>query len=140
MLQALAVVAQKIEIHGRRVIALLDQLDLEIAGIGERDRKLDGRFLAAIAEPVGLHPLDVEKRPDFQRLRPEAERGLDVAHDIAVLTDIAEKQTHGNSLSRHSFRRAMTQYRTAEARLPFPRSAWLAIHGPSIPGLRTVYI
>ena len=94
VLQTLAVVAQEIEIHGGRIVALLDQFDLQVVGIGERDRELDRRIDAAIAEPVHLDPLDVEERADPQRLRPEAQRGFDVAHDIAVLADLAEKPAH----------------------------------------------
>jgi hypothetical protein len=41
VLQALAVSSKKIQIHGRRLVALLDQFDLEVAGIGQRAAHLD---------------------------------------------------------------------------------------------------
>src|SRR5262245_5594079 len=42
VLQSLAMLAQEIEIHRRRVIALLDQFDLQVSGIGERNAHLYG--------------------------------------------------------------------------------------------------
>src|SRR6185312_16059650 len=56
VLQALAAGVEKLLVHRRRVVALLDQFDLEIAGIGERYAHLHGGVLAAVAEVVGLDP------------------------------------------------------------------------------------
>src|SRR5262245_1256516 len=42
VLQSLAMFSQEIEIHRWRVIALLDQFDLQVAGIGERNAHLYG--------------------------------------------------------------------------------------------------
>jgi hypothetical protein len=54
---------RKLQIHRRRVVALLHQFDLEIAGIGQRDAHLDRGIRAAIAKPVGLDARDIEEGP-----------------------------------------------------------------------------
>ena len=41
VLHALAVIPEVIAVHRRRVVALLDQFDLQVAGIGQRDAHLD---------------------------------------------------------------------------------------------------
>src|SRR5690242_14088916 len=59
VLQAFAAAIEKFLVHRGRIVALLDQLDLEIAGIGERDAHLHGGVFAAVAEVIGLDPIDI---------------------------------------------------------------------------------
>ena len=85
---------EKLLVHGRCVVPWLDEFDLEIAGIGQRDAHLDAGVHTAMTEPVGLDPVDVEPWPDAHHVDPVVHRGADVAHDISILTDSAKDATH----------------------------------------------
>src|SRR5690554_4811076 len=91
VLHALMARIQEIEIHGRRIIALLDKLDLKVAGVVKRNAHLDRRGFAAIGEPVAFDPVYIEERADTHHFRPVLQGGFNVAHDIAVLADLSEK-------------------------------------------------
>jgi len=70
VLKALATRIQKIHIHRRCVVALLDELDLEITRIAERNAHLDGGRLALISEPVALDAVDIVEGADAKDFRP----------------------------------------------------------------------
>jgi hypothetical protein len=78
---------------------LLDQLDLQIAGIGECDAHLDMRVFSAVTEIVGLDPVDVVPGPDTHHVDPVIHGGADVADHIAVLGDRTENATHAGITS-----------------------------------------
>ena len=85
---------EKLLVHRGRVVALLDQFDLEIAGIGERHAHLHGGVLAAVAEVIGLDPIDIVPGPDAHHVDPVIHRGADIAHDISVLADRTKDSAH----------------------------------------------
>ncbi len=99
-----------------RIVPLLDQFDLEIARVGERDADFCLGGFAAIAEPVHLHALDIIEGADAQHLGPMLQCGFDVAHDIAVLADLSENPAHG------AIRKAAASRRIASASGVYPRS------------------
>src|SRR5262245_14065174 len=88
-------------VHRRHVVPLLHELDLQRAGIRERDRHFDRLRFAAIAEVLHRHARRVEERPDAERLAPVAHRRLDVLHDVAVLSHLPEKSAHLQPLRDH---------------------------------------
>ena len=90
VLQALMAGLEELPVHRGRLIARLDQLDLQVPGIGEGNAHLRVRFPAPVAEPVGLDVLDIEPRPHTHHGYPVVHRGLDVADDIVVLANLPE--------------------------------------------------
>jgi hypothetical protein len=100
VLGARATGIEELAVHRRRVVALLDELDLDITRVGQRDAQLNRGVDAAVAEVIRLHPFDVEPRahavPD-----PLLHRRLDVDHDIADLCDLTEDPAHHAKL-RHA--------------------------------------
>src|SRR6266571_8993289 len=85
---------EEIAVEAWGFAALLDQFELHIARIGERDRDLDVVGPAAIAELVHRQLLGVEPRADAAHLDPMAHRLVDVAHDDPDLAHRPEQATH----------------------------------------------
>jgi hypothetical protein len=52
VLQALAAGGQEVAVHRRRVVPLLDELDLQVARVAERDRDVDRRRLPRYVNSV----------------------------------------------------------------------------------------
>jgi hypothetical protein len=71
--------------HGGRIVALLDQLDLEVAGVRDGRAHREIGMPAAMPEVVGPDPLDVEPGSDAEHVDPVMHGGVDVAHHIPVL-------------------------------------------------------
>src|SRR6476620_2207818 len=107
VLQAFTAGVQKLLVHRGRVVALLDQLDLEIAGIGKRYAHLHGGVLTPVAEVIGLDPIDIVPGPDAHHVDPMVHGGADIPHDISVLTDCPKM-------------RLMTTSRLLAGGAPFP--------------------
>src|SRR5829696_552966 len=111
VLQPFAAGVEKLLVHRGRVVALLDQFDLEIAGIGERHAHLHGGVLAAVAKVIGLDPIDIVPGPDAHHIDPVVHGGADIPHDVAVLADCTKDTAHDdlpsacrrNILSAHYF-------------------------------------
>src|SRR5690606_33547872 len=79
--------------------------DLQRARVGERDRDLERRGIAAVAEVLDRDTLEVEPRPHAEHLGPVAHGGLDVPHHVAVLARLAEDAAHPvASFARHGAR------------------------------------
>src|SRR5690606_8413450 len=62
--------------------------------VRERDRHLERRGLAAVAEVLDRDALEVEPGAHPEHLAPVPHRGLDVAHDVAVLARLPEDPAH----------------------------------------------
>ena len=101
VLQPLVAGGQEVAPHAGGVAPLLDQLDLHVPGIGERDREVNAVVArAAVAEGGQRQPVDVEPRPDPADLDPVAHRRLDVAHHVPHLAQRSEQPAHGVPPSR----------------------------------------
>src|SRR5882672_5123409 len=94
VLQAFAAGVEELLVHRGRIVALLDQLDLEIAGIGERHAHLHGGVLAAVAEVISFHLVDIVPGSDAHHVDPVIHGGADIPHDISVLADCTKNTTH----------------------------------------------
>jgi hypothetical protein len=95
VLQPLAPGVEELLVHRGCVVVLLDELELDVAAVGQRDRRRRRRRVGApIPEPVHLHPLDEEPRPDALR-QPPRHRRLDVVHHVAELAERSEAHAHG---------------------------------------------
>jgi hypothetical protein len=89
---------EEVAAHRRMVRALLDQLDLHLAGIRQCDRQVDVVIaLAAIAERRQRQALGIEPWTDAAHLDPMPHRSLDVGDDIAHLAQRSEQPAHGVS-------------------------------------------
>src|SRR3954453_16204304 len=97
VLEAFVAGLEEFPVQRRRVVALLDQLDLEVAGIGQRDAHLDGGVLAAMAKPVGRDAVHVVPGTDAHYLDPVLHRGVDVPDHITVLAYRAEDAAHARA-------------------------------------------
>src|ERR1700681_203229 len=94
MLHPLMTGGEEIAVEARHVIALLDELELHIARVGERDRHLEIVGPALIAEFIQWQLLGIEPRADAAHLDPVAHCLLDVAHDDPDLPHWPEQPTH----------------------------------------------
>jgi hypothetical protein len=73
---------QKIAVHARRIVALLDQLELHVPGIGQRDCQMNAIVaLLFVPEAVQRQLLGDIPRTNPADLDPVAHRSVDVAHD-----------------------------------------------------------
>ena len=99
MLHALVARREKVTVHGWRRTPLLNELELHVARIGERDRDVNVVVAgAAIAEFGDGKLVSVEPRPDAANLDPVLHGGFDVAHDDPYLPKLAEKTAHARVL------------------------------------------
>src|SRR5436305_2723273 len=94
VLHSLMAAREKIAVEAGAVAALLDELQLHLAGIGERDRHLDIVDPAFVAELAQRQLLGIEPRADAAHLDPVAHRLLDVADDDPDLAHRPEQSTH----------------------------------------------
>ena len=95
VLEPLAPRSQEVAVHARRLAALLDQLDLHVARVRERDRHVKVVVAdAAIAEGCQRQSVDVEPRSNTADIDPMAHRRVDIAHHITHLTQRPEQSTH----------------------------------------------
>src|SRR5580698_3579054 len=95
MLTALLASVEKVPIKARRVAALLDQLELDVARIGERDRQMrDVVALASVAVAGERQAIGIKPRPDAAHLDPVPHRLVDIAHDDADLPHLAKNPAH----------------------------------------------
>jgi phosphoribosylamine---glycine ligase len=86
----------EIPIQARRPAALLDQFELDVARIGERDRQMrDVVGLALIAVRGQRQLVGIEPRADAAHLNPVLHRLVDVLDDDADLPHVAENPAHG---------------------------------------------
>lgn len=81
---------QKIPIGRRRLIELLNQFNLQVARVSQRDANLGAIVRSLVSEIDDWHPMDMIEGTDVQVRRPVAHCGFDVAHDIAQLADWPE--------------------------------------------------
>ena len=89
---------QEVPVDRRRVVALLDQLELHVPVVPQCDGHLEiGRF-SLVGEGLQRHPLAVEPGADAHHLGPVTHRGLDVPDDVGGLNDLSEDVTHGVGL------------------------------------------
>jgi hypothetical protein len=84
VLQTLAVLTEEILAKTRRVVALLDELELQIARVGQGYTELDVSAIATILEVGDPNRLGIEPGTDTERY-PMGHGGLYVADDVAVL-------------------------------------------------------
>jgi hypothetical protein len=97
VLHALMPGGEEVAVHARGFAALLDQLDLHVAGIGQRDGDVNVVVaLAQIGEGRHRQPVRVEPGPDAAHFGPVLHRCLDVAHHDANLAHISEQPAHGD--------------------------------------------
>src|ERR1700756_5123056 len=98
VLQALVPSRKELAIHRWLIVALLDQLELHVPGIGQRNRQMNIVVaLLLIPEPVERQFLGDVPRADAAHLDPVAHRLIDVAHDKAHLPQWAEQSAHNTS-------------------------------------------
>src|SRR5256885_2798949 len=94
VLHSLMAAREKIAVEAGAVAALLDELQLHVAGIRERDRHLDVVDPSLVAELAQRQLLGIEPRADAAHLDPVAHRLLDVADDDPDLAHRPEQSTH----------------------------------------------
>src|SRR4029077_12005740 len=86
MLPALVAGREKLAIHARHLVALLDQLELHVAGIGERDGQVNVIVaLTFVPEAVERQFLGEVPGADAADFDPVAHRLVDVVYDKAHL-------------------------------------------------------
>jgi len=85
---------EKLLVHRGRIVPLLDQFDLQVAGIRQRNAHLQARIFTAVPEIVGLDPVDIEPGANAHHVDPVIHGGADVPHHIPVLSDGSEDTTH----------------------------------------------
>jgi hypothetical protein len=90
---------EKIAVEARAVAALLDQLELHIAGIGQRHRHPDVVDPSLVAELGQWQLLGIKPRADTAHLDPMAHRLFDVADDDPDLAHRPEQAAHRGSSS-----------------------------------------
>ena len=90
VLQALVTGGDEVAIQRRGVVALLDQLHLEIARIGKGERHVHRRRLALVTKINERDVLEIEPRPYLQHLDPVPHGGFDVAYHETVLQNAAK--------------------------------------------------
>src|SRR6185369_10719471 len=101
VLHAFASGGEEVAVHAGRLATLLDELELNVARVGERDRHMDVVVArAAIAEFGDGKLVGVEPRADAAHVDPVLHRRLDVAHDDSDLTHLAEQTTHQSAVPR----------------------------------------
>src|SRR5262249_49968295 len=101
VLQPLAPGGQEIPPHAGCRAPLLDQLELDIAGVGEGDGQMDTVVShAPIAECGHGEPVRVVPGPDAAHVHPVAHRRLDVADHESHLAQRSEQNTHVDLLGR----------------------------------------
>lgn len=84
---------EEVLVHRGSVVALLDQLDLDVARVSQGDTHFHGGVGAAVAEIIRLHTVDIEPGADAV-FDPVVHGGVDIAHDVADLGDLAEFPAH----------------------------------------------
>ena len=89
MLHPFASGVEEVLVHRGGVVALLDQFELHVAGVGQCHAHLHVGVHAAVTEVVGLDAVDVEPRADAVA-DPVVHRGVDVAHDVPDLGDVSK--------------------------------------------------
>jgi hypothetical protein len=95
VLQPLMTGREKIAVHARGVVTLLDQLELHVTGIGQCDRQMDIVIAPVfVPEPVERQFLGDIPRADPADLYPVAHCLVDVAHHNAHLPQRAKKAAH----------------------------------------------
>src|SRR3990172_2205844 len=96
VLQPLVPGRQEVTVHAGGIAALLDQLDLHVTRIGERDREVNAVVACpAVGESGQQQSVDVEPGPDAADLDPVAHRRVDIAHHVTDLAQGPEQTTHG---------------------------------------------
>src|SRR3954452_2197626 len=87
---------EKIAVHRRRLVPLLNQLELHIAGIGQCNREVNV-IVALLLVPEGIERQFLGDIPgtDAADLDPMANCLVDVAHDKAHLTQRPEQAALG---------------------------------------------
>ena len=88
-----------VAVAGRAVIVLLDQFDLDRAGLAKRRRQFHLGRLAAIQHVGQLDVRQVHERADTERAVELLGRRADVVDDVGLLHDGAVRHFHGTVLS-----------------------------------------
>src|SRR5436305_14453118 len=99
VLHSLMAAREKIAVEAGAVAALLDELQLHVAGIRERDRHLDIVDPSLVAEVAQRQLLGIEPRADAAHLDPMMHCLLDVADDDPDLAHRPEQSAHRLSSS-----------------------------------------
>jgi hypothetical protein len=85
VLQAFVPSVEELLVEGRRVVPRLDQLDLQVPGIGQRDAHSDRGVLAAMAKPVCLDVFNVKPGANAHDVDPMIHGGVYITHHVAIL-------------------------------------------------------
>src|SRR4051794_1653635 len=105
MLESFAPGLEKVTIHRRSVVVLLNQLNLQGSRIGQGNAESGRRGFPAVAEVVNLHVLKIKKRTDAEHGGPVLEGGGKVSHYVTVLPNFPKDTTHTGPpfcVSRHA--------------------------------------
>ena len=70
------------------------ELDPQRPGVEERERDFEGARRAAIGEALRLHVLEHVERAHLHHVDPVRQRGVEIAHHVAVLPDLTEEAAH----------------------------------------------
>ena len=99
VLEALTPGVEELAVHRRLVVVGHDQLQLEITGVGQRDRDRGLRRLAPMGESVELEVPEADPGSDVHPRGEPVRGGVEVVHDVAVLADGSGKDRHGALLT-----------------------------------------
>ncbi|HEX6310145.1 MAG TPA: hypothetical protein VF152_00795, partial [Acidimicrobiia bacterium] len=127
MLEALATCIEELSVCARLRIVLLDDLDLHVPGVPERDREVRaGRRLAAVPEVRRDDVAQDEERTDPEDLRPFGQRRVQVVYHERDLANLSVQPAHcapivlfgdAEVTSSAPMRSCRDEQRTAEVRL-----------------------
>src|SRR3954464_13500338 len=91
--------AREVAVKAGAVAALLDQFELHVAGIRQRDRHIDIVDPSLVAEFAERQPLGIEPGTDAANLHPMPHCRLDIADDDPDLPHRPEQSAHFNAPS-----------------------------------------
>ena len=89
--------ARQLAVDRRRAVHQLDELDLDAAGIADRERQRRLGAVPAVAHVGRLRVVDAKERAGVDDLDPARDRGVEVVDDVRDLLDDAVLDRHGSS-------------------------------------------
>jgi hypothetical protein len=97
LVESLTARLKELGVDRRGVTVLMDQLDLQIAGVRHRDRDRHLARLAAVDDLLGVFTHD-EPRPDAER-QPVGKGTLEITDDVTDLPDRTGQRRLHDALS-----------------------------------------
>src|ERR1700687_1615296 len=129
MVQSCSLREGEVSPRRRDVVELVDEFDLQVTTIRERDVEVGCRRLALVGEVVQRSVIEPVERADADNGGPVSDGGIKIVDDIPVLADAAEESTHGSGLPIENLLAAMPRWRRVNAEASRHRSSTLCLLG-----------